>query len=710
MLYLPRAAALSLLSVLISSAAAIAQSSDEPPYVGFSRAAAERQRGIERRIVELADSERVGEFARTLAGRPHVAGTPAQAATRDYVIEQMRAWGLATSVATYDVYLPFTTETLLERTQPSPKTFLLREPALAEDEYTQHELPFTFQNGYAAAGDVTAPLVYVNYATKADLDELEGLGVSLEGCIAIARYGRGYRGNKVRNVAERGAIGCVIYTDPADDGYFKGDVYPVGPMRPEHGVQHGSVKLGPPGDPTTPRHASLPDAERVDPANSEDLNKIPSMPINAAIARELLADLGGPEVPQEWQGALPFRYHVGAGPTAVRLRVAHDGGRREIFDTFGRIEGSEFPDEWIIVGGHRDAWCCGAADNVSGTAGILESARICAELAKAGSGPRRTLIFATWDAEEWGIIGSAEWVEDQRDELLDKLIAYVNQDMVVTGPDFGASGAPSMKPLVRAITQIVPNPNEQDRTIFDVWRGDEDEAPNIGTPGGGSDHGPFYLHLGIPVSSHGFGGRQGTYHSLYDTPAWMEKFGDPGYRRHRANATMTAMLLMRLANADTLPLDHREEARELVEQLEKLEDEFKALDAAELYERVKGHAAEFVAAAESFEQRRAAVGDLAIDSSSLQAVNDRLRRVGPTLTRRAAGDGDATAFYQNLLNGLAGGGGYAASRLPGLRAALDAEDTTKLAHECDVLGGQIRAATKLLTEATNELPAETAAP
>ncbi|RMF73502.1 MAG: M28 family peptidase, partial [Planctomycetota bacterium] len=330
--------------------------------------------------------------------------------------------------------------------------------------------------------------------------------------------------------------------------------------------------------------------------------------------------------------------------------------------------------------------------------------RICAELARAGIRPRRTLIFATWDAEEWGIIGSAEWVEEHRAELLDKLVAYVNQDMVVTGPNFGASGAPSMKPLVRSIARIAPHPDEPERTIFDVWRGDADDAPRIGTPGGGSDHGPFYLHLGVPVSSHGFGGRQGIYHSLYDTPAWMEKFGDPGYRRHRANATMTALLMMRLANADTLPLDPLEEARELAEQLDKLDDDFSRLNADILHEGLKRDVAELRAAAELFNTRRAATCDAALDAETLRAVNSRLRRLGPTLTRRAAGDGDPTAFYQNLLNGLAGGGGYRASRLPGLRAALDADDPAGLSHECVVLGGQIRAAARLLNEAANMLP------
>ncbi|RMF82255.1 MAG: folate hydrolase, partial [Planctomycetota bacterium] len=336
--------------MIVGAIVASAQTTRPTRYPGYSTDGTQRQREIERRIIESADAKRVGQFARALAARPHIAGTPAQAATRDYVIEQMKSWGLETSIATYDVYLPRTTETRLERTQPSPKSFTLREPPLVDDPYSQHQLPFTFQHGYAAAGEVAAPLVYVNYATDADLGRLAELGVSLEGRIAIARYGHGYRGNKVRNVAARGAIGCLIYTDPHDDGYYRGDVYPVGPMRPADGVQHGSVKLGPPGDPTTPGWPSLPDAERIAPADSENLNRIPSMPISAAIARELLADLGGPEVPQEWQGALPFRYHVGPGPTAVRMKVARDEKRREIFNTFGRIEGEEFPDDDPLVG------------------------------------------------------------------------------------------------------------------------------------------------------------------------------------------------------------------------------------------------------------------------------------------------------------------------------------------------------------------------
>jgi N-acetylated-alpha-linked acidic dipeptidase len=666
-------------------------------YTGFSAGGAARQADLESRIGELADADQVARVARKLASRPHVAGTEAQARTRDFVIEEMTRHGLSTDVAEYEVFLPFPTRIELNRLEPDPRPLPLDEPALDRAPATAPELPFPPHHGYAAAGTAEGELVYVNYGREADLDELEAAGVSLEGKIALARYGRVYRGRKVQNVQKRGAIACIIYSDPQDDGYVSGDIYPDGPMRNGLGIQRGSVKFGAPGDPTTPGYASVAGADRVKPADSEVLPRIPSTPIGYQTASELMKYLAGPEVPSGWQGALPFRYHLGPGPVRARLRIERDDQYRKIWNTFGRIDGTDFPDEWIIVGAHRDAWCAGSADNVSGVSVVLEAARICGELARAGRRPRRTLIFATWDAEEWGIIGSNEWVEQHRELLRAHAVAYINQDMVVTGADFSASASPSLASVLTEVLKVSPHPDPDFGTVHDVWSSG-DEPPEIGVPGGGSDHAPFFLHLGLPCAGYGFGGRQGIYHSRYDTPDWMERFGDPGYRRHRTNAIITAAFALRLANADVLPLDHARYAAMLVAELEELRPRFESTNLLTDYDTVW-------AAAQQFRDQAAVCGER-IDSVDLQAltlsqsrsINDALRRVELVLTRTAGNQNaeGATDFYQNLVFGLVAGGGYRQQVLPGIHNALEQGYSGLISAETDLLADRLRQASSLL--------------
>lgn len=684
--------------------------------VGFRTHWKQRQLLIEQRIVELADAAEIRKVARTLGERPHIAGTTQQARTRDFVIETMTGWGLQPSLAEYEVYLPFPATPVLERVEPDPRRFDVREPPLRDDDYSLRPVPLGTVHGYSGTGDVTGELVYVNYARPEDLDRLEQLGVRLEGRIAIARYGRLYRGYKVLNVQQRGAVACLLFSDPMDDGYFRGTPYPAGPMRAESSVQHGSVKVGPPGDPTTPGFPSLPGMGRLAPEDSPFLVRIPSLPIGHAIARELLAGVGGEEVPQEWQGALPLRYHLGPGPVKLRVKVEDDGGTRRIWNTFGRITGSEFPNEWVIAGAHRDAWCCGAADNVSGCASVLEAARICAELAKAGYRPRRTIIFATWDAEEWGIIGSAEWAEQFRGELEARAVAYINQDMVATGPSFGASASPSLAAFVREATRAVPHPDQPEKTIYDVWRGERPAEIELGTPGGGSDHAPFSLYLGIPVTAHGFGGRQGIYHSLYDTPQWMERFGDPGYRRHRANAMLTAVLMLRLANSDALPHDLGHVGRQIVTRLDELETELAESEAngarSAALAAVRAAAQQFATEAEKLVELRRAIDWDKVEQATVGVFNALLRDAELSLTRPdepEGADGAATGaeaadpaayFERNLVYGIEPGSGYGLQWLPHLRRAIDRGDEAAAAAEAQVLAGQLHTATQHVARAT----------
>lgn len=533
------------------------------PCAGFLPDSIAAQDRLEAGAIALVSADSIQRFARALAAEPHVAGTDAQRRTRDFVIAEMNDCGLRTETSEYHVALPHATTITLEQIAPQQRRFRLREPPLPGDPWSQHEAHVLPQHGFAAPGEASGQLVYVNYALPEDLEQLARLGISLEGRIAIARYGRCYRGDKIARVQRAGAVGCLLYSDPFDDGYFRGDVYPAGPMRPAAGVQRGSVKRVP-GDPATPGRPALPDIPRDPPSQWQGLPAIPSLPIGYGVASSLLEALAGPQVPQDWQGALPFRYHVGPGPVAVRIRIEQDLRPRPVWNTFGRIPGSDAPEEWVLLGAHRDAWGCGALDNVSGCAAILEAARVCAALAREHAPPRRSIVFATWDAEEWGLIGSTEWVEQHADTLSRKVIAYVNLDAIAAGPDFHAFATPDLNHLIANLAARVPHPDRAGAMLTAAWQQDGDLRPRIGDAGGGSDHAPLLFLAGVSAAGFGFGGPNGIYHSRYDTPAWMERFGDPGYRRHQAVARLAAVLALRLANADVAPLDYHALAEQVV--------------------------------------------------------------------------------------------------------------------------------------------------
>ena len=491
-------------------------------------------------------------MSRDLSAVPHMAGTPAQATTRDYVLDKMKSWGIDAWSKEYTIYLP-QPDTVAAWIITGSKAQRL---SLAEPGTGPQVPPF---NGYSGDGNVTAEVVYVNFGLIEDYKTLDSLGISVRGKIAIARYGRSFRGIKAREAQKRGAVGLIVYSDPQQDGFFQGDVYPKGPMRNADGIQRGSMMNGN-GDPTTPSWPSVEGARRV-PEDSLAIPKIPIIPMSYGNARRLLEPLVGPSVPQSWQGALPFRYHAGPGPVRARLHVKTERGARafhKIWNTVGMIRGEKWPDEWVVVGGHRDAWSPGARDNVSGTVSVLEAARAFATLAREGQRPARTLVFATWDAEEWGLIGSTEWVEELEDSLRAKAVAYINEDGTFSGPDFGGAGSPSLKPLFRSATRAVPDPTGPG-TVYDVWlkaqNGDTAKL-TFGNLGGGSDFAGFYHHLGIPAGGIGFDGPDGIYHSMYDSYDWMSRFGDPGYKSHRAGAQLVAVILGRLANTDILPLDY----------------------------------------------------------------------------------------------------------------------------------------------------------
>ena len=675
------------------------------PIPGYSPANAERQRTAEAEAIAKPDAARAAAHARVLSREPHVAGTDAQARTRDYVIEQMKSWGLQTEVRAYEVWMPHATSVRVWRVAPDPAEVPVGEPPIASDPVSR--MPqYPAVNGYSAAGDVTAEVVYVNYGLIEDYEQLAAIGVSVRGKIAIVRYGRSFRGIKAREAERNGAVALIMYSDPADDGYVRGDVYPEGPMRPPTGIQRGSV-MNAVGDPATPGWPSTRGQRRV-PRDSMQVPRIPVIAIGYGAATELLRDLRGTAIPDAWQGGLPFRYHAGPGPVVARVAVADDAasrGTKTIWNTYGILRGSEFPEEMVIIGAHRDAWGAGAVDNVSGTVSVLEAARALAEQARRGVRPKRTLVFATWDAEEWGLIGSTEYVEDDSLRLMRGAVAYLNQDVSASGSRFGAGGSPSLRPTLRDIVRQVPHPLAG-TSVYAEWRRAtvvaDTAEPRMGDPGGGSDFAGFYNHLGIPHSDWGFGGPGGIYHSAYDTHQWMVTFGDTNHAHHAASASIGAAMLLRLANADVLPYDYVEFARTMRTHLGAIERgtaQGEPVAAGRLraaIDRMEQAATEFGAARDS-----ALAGD--VKRQARQAANRALLRVERALTRP---EGLRTRpWYRNLIYAADENNGYSNVVFPSVTEAIRGGDRALVEREIADLAGRFDAASQALRDAKRALGA-----
>ena len=673
---------------------------------GYSPQSAATERATESDAIARPSASSASAHSRFLSLQPHMAGTAAQARTRDYVIEKMKSWGLETEVRAYSIWMPHPLSTRVWRISPDPIEFKLQEGRVAEDTTSFAFPQVTPFNGYGAAGDVRGDVVYVNYGLIEDYAQLDSMGVSVKGKIAIARYGRSFRGIKAREAEKHGALGLIIYSDPADDGYVRGDVYPAGPMRPSQGIQRGSV-MNMNGDPSTPGYPSTTGAKRIA-VEAMEVPRIPVLPISYGNAAELLRGLTGKSIPQSWQGGLPFRYHVGPGPVQARMAVETDAATspyKQIWDTFGTIRGSVFPDEIVIIGGHRDAWGPGAADNVSGTVSVLEAARAIAEQVKAGNRPKRTIVFATWDAEEWGLIGSTEFVEQDSLRLARSAVAYLNQDDVAQGPNFGGGGSPSLRALLRDIAKTVPDPGGQG-SVYDVWRkranlSADTLEPQMGDPGGGSDFAGFYNHLGIPIADWGFGGPTGVYHSAYDSYQWMAKFGDPTFEVHATNARIGTAALLRIANADILPYDYVEYARTIQRFSAQVD---RAI--ADKHWKVSGVAlnaavARMESAALAFTAARDRTLSGQISPATAKQVNATLMGVERELTRP---QGLVTRpWFRNLVYASDENNGYSTMVLPSVNEAIRIGDESAVERELADLVKRFDSATQVLRVATGLL-------
>jgi N-acetylated-alpha-linked acidic dipeptidase len=540
------------------------QESSDETLLGFTAESSQAERALERRFDERLSAENLRERLRYLTRHPNHIGSPGGKENAEWIAEQFRGWGFDTRIEEYRVLFPTPRERLVEVVSPTHVRLELEEPALREDAtsgITRNRLP-TY-NAYSADGDVEGEVVYVNYGIPADYDELARRGIDVRGKVVLARYGGSWRGIKPKVAAERGAIACLIYSDPRDDGYFQGDVYPKGAYRMEQGVQRGSVADMPqyPGDPLTPGVGATPEARRMTRDEAPTIMKIPVLPISYGDARPILEAMEGPVAPQTWRGALPLTYHLGPGPARVHVRVSFNWDLVPAYDVIATLEGSVYPDEWVVRGNHMDGWTFGAGDPLSGMVALMEEAKAIGELAATGWRPKRTIVFAGWDGEEPGLLGSTEWAEDHARELQEKAVAYLNSDG--NGRGFiGVGGSHQLERFVNQIGADVTDPETGVTALARVKalmavRGSP--APSgdmtISPLGSGSDYTPFLQHLGIASLNIGYGGEGGggSYHSIFDSFDHYTRFGDPTFEYGVMLAKTAGRATLRLAEADVLP-------------------------------------------------------------------------------------------------------------------------------------------------------------
>lgn len=671
-------------------------------YTDFSKEAA-----LEQKFLAIPDAKLAGQELKTLTAEPHMAATPEDRKTAEYVAQKFRAAGLDTEIVPFRVLLNQPKVVRVEAYNPAGNLLMsgpTREqvPGDPFDDNSRVVMPF---NGSSGSGDVTGEVVYANYGRLEDFDQLAAQHVDLHGKIVIVRYGSNFRGVKVYIAEQRGAAGVLIYSDPQDDGYYKGDAYPIGPWRPDTGVQRGSVQylFKYPGDPETPGVAStpdLPDSARVSPDGNQP--HIISIPISYKDASPILQALKGPSVPQGWQGALPFRYHVGPGGVKVHLVSQQDYQRRTIWDVIGKVKGTDFPDEWVVAGNHRDAWVYGAVDPNSGTAAMLEAVHGIGNLLHQGWRPKRTMIFCSWDGEEEGLMGSTEWVE-QHAKALENAVIYINVDVAVSGPEFSAAAVPSLKQFIREVARSVPSP--MGSSVYEVWRnshsaGNEhrpsnappDNEARVGDLGSGSDFTPFLQHVGVPSTDIGSSGPYGVYHSVFDNYAWYVMNADPHFVYLQQMARVFGLEALRMAETDVLPYDYVTYAREISSYLDTAkrkaaDSKLSSLD----FGPVMAAAARFDAAAQKVRGLQLApTGDAARLNQALRQAETAL--ISPEgLPNRP--------WYRHTIYAPGEYTGYAAVVIPGVNEGIEAKDHNRAAQQLTVLAQALDRAAKALNSA-----------
>ncbi len=560
------------LPVLVLAAASLAQftvAGQAPAVRGFTTDTLAAQRALEDKFRAVPDPARLRDYMKDMTAEPHVAGRPGSKVVAEYALAKFKSFGLDAAIEEYEAYMPWPTERRLEMVGPAGRSFAIQEPPVPSDpDSTDNDQTPTF-NAYSGDGDVTGEVVYVNYGVPADYEQLEKLGVSVKGKIVLARYGGSWRGIKPKVAYEHGAVGCLIYSDPKDDGFFQGEVYPNGPYRPEFGVQRGSVMDMPvhTGDPLTPGWGATAGGKKLAPADAKTILKIPVMPIAWGDALPMFQAMTGPVAPEAWRGALPVTYRLGAGPAKVRLKLVHEWKSRPLYNVIVRIPGQTLPDEWVMFGNHHDAWVNGADDPISGAVSLMEVGRGLGELLKGGWRPKRTIVLALWDGEEWGLLGSTEWAEGHRDELNGKGVVYINTDGNGKGW-LNAGGSHSLQQFISEVARDVNDPRTG-KPVLEVARtkaiaglpegeradAEKDANIRIAPLGSGSDFTPFLQHLTLASLNLSFGGEApgGVYHSVYDSFEWYTKWSDSDFAYGKTLAQVTGTAVLRLSEAAVLP-------------------------------------------------------------------------------------------------------------------------------------------------------------
>lgn len=679
------------------------------------------QSKLDDEFMAVPNAKIAGADLKALTAAPHVAGSKEDYATAEFVAAKFRAAGLETKIVPYVAWMNLPKKIEVQAFSADGK-LLMTGPTREQVEGDRYENDPRIVTPFSASSpsaDITAGVVYANYGRPQDFAALAKLGVSVQGKIVLVRYGANYRGVKVFLAQQHGAAGVIFYSDPQDDGYFRGDTYPNGPYRPETGVQRGSVEymFEFPGDVTTPGIASTPDlpaSKRIPPSESPAMPKIPATPLSWHDAEPILEGLGGHTVPNGWQGALPFTYHVGgAGNVKVHMLLEQDYAFRPLWDVIGRIPGTEYPNDWVIAGNHRDAWTFGAVDPNSGTAAMLEAVRGIGTLLKQGWRPKRTIVFASWDGEEEGLIGSTEWTEAHGPQLA-HAVAYFNMDIGVSGPNFGAEAVPSLKEFVRAVTMQVPSPSGG--TVYEQWlarqqqRRNQNEprlgfnehwegylnqnGPRIGDLGSGSDYTPFIQHFGVPATDIRSSGPYGVYHSAFDDFQWFTQNADPTFVYEQEQARVFGLEALNMADADVLPYDYVTYAREITGYLIDAEKKAKRDKVTLDFDPALYAAHRFLAAAEVVKplEENPQANDAALNTALRQTEEDLLSPQG--LPNRP--------WFKHTIYAPGEYTGYAAVVIPGVNEAIDAHDAATAQQQLGVLTQAITRASETLEGAAKQ--------
>jgi N-acetylated-alpha-linked acidic dipeptidase len=713
-----------LLSILIganSLALSSAAQTNGRSLRGYQQANAKQQVDWEEKMRAIPKPDNLRDYMKRLSAEPHHIGSPYGKQNAEWMRDLYRSWGLKAELEQFDVLLPTPTERLLELIEPTRFTAKLKEPALEEDPDSNDENQLPTYNAYSADGDVTGQLVFVNYGIPADYDELAKLKIDVKGKIVIAKYGGSWRGIKPKVAYEHGAIGCLIYSDPKDDGYYQGDVFPKGPYRPDTGVQRGSVMDMPihPGDPLTPGWGAVKEARRIAREEAEVLMKIPVLPISYGDALPLLKALSGPIAPESWRGALPITYHIGPGSAKVHLKLKFDWSLHTLYNVIARIDGSEFPDEWIVYGNHHDAWVNGADDPVSGMVTVLEVGRSLGELVKQGWKPKRTIILCAWDGEEPGLLGSTEWVETHAKELKQKCILYLNSDSTGKGL-LGIGGSHTLERFVNEVTRDVAQP-KQNKSVLEALkerrmsqvRSDAERMElrqradlRISALGSGSDYTPFIQHLGIASLNTGFGGESGggIYHSVYDSFYWYTKFSDGTFEYGRGLSQVNGTIVMRMANADVLPF----EFTNLAETVSRYADELEKLAARSNtpkpinFGSLKSALSSLGESARRYEtalQKASASGFASI--KQLKALNELLFQSERRLTNEQGLP--RRPWFKHQLYAPGFYTGYGVKTIPGVREAIEQKQWNDVEPQMKNVNAALQALASQLDSATRML-------